>query len=625
MMGKMNIILSTAGHIDHGKTYLIEKLTGKNTMHHKEELQRNITIDLGYSFMSLCELNVSIIDVPGHKDYLKNTICGILNSNMSILVVSAVDGVCHQTIEHFKIIEYSSIDNLIIAITKTDLATEDNRRQTLIQVEKLIEKSNKKSIKILDIDYSKPLNQLKQVIYDFSQNISFKRVLPYNIVKIDNSFSINGYGTVVSGNLLHGSFYLGQEVTIYPKKIRSKIRIIESHKKNLDKIERYSRVAFNLPKISVGDINRGYVLSTSDNLYCGDVLEVWVHSTKELKNLKNHENIKLLIGTNKINASLVFIEKNRYAKDYELIQLRLKEEHLCFVKDDMIILNTLGNIVTGGIIINPLSYKFPKYDDNSSNLIDDLRLKDIDKLIFLSLLHTKKIIENEYLENILCFSKEKIEEIIRYFKEKKFIICLGQVENISNFYIVKSDYYTKLVEKIRQIISEFTNKYKYRAKMSLDIIYSNLNYISPAIIREILNIININSKNGMIILKSDTKCNDDVSKSHLDLIKKIKKSTSIISVNDLIGYDKNLREILYNDLSDLIVIIDKTHIVSKETYNTYLSFIKNHFLNHERLTISDFKVEFNISRNNAVLILEFFDLKKITKRFDNYRIKLYNG
>ena len=129
----------------------------------------------------------------------------------------------------------------------------------------------------------------------------------------------------------------------------------------------------------------------------------------------------------------------------------------------------------------------------------------------------------------------------------------------------------------------------------------------------------------MIILKSDTKGNYDVTKSHLDLIKKIKDSTSIISVNGLIGYDKNLREILYNDLSDLFVIIDKTHIVSKETYNTYLSFIKNHFLNNERLTISDFKEKFNISRNNAVLILEFFDLKKITKRFDNYRIKLYNG
>ena len=208
-MREMNIILSTAGHIDHGKTYLIEKLTGKNTMHHKEELQRNITIDLGYSFILIDNLNVSIIDVPGHKDYLKNTICGILNSNISILVVSAVDGVCHQTIEHFKIIEYSSIDNLIIAITKIDLATKEDLTHTLMQVNKLIEKSNINNIKILEIDYSTPLNRLKQTISDFSRNISFKQVLPYDIVKIDNSFSINGYGTVISGNLLNGSFHLG--------------------------------------------------------------------------------------------------------------------------------------------------------------------------------------------------------------------------------------------------------------------------------------------------------------------------------------------------------------------------------------------------------------------------------
>ena len=190
----MNIILSTAGHIDHGKTYLVEKLTGKNTMHHKEELQRNITIDLGYSFLKIYDCNVSIIDVPGHKDYLKNTICGILNSNMSILVVSAIDGVCNQTIEHFKVIEYSSIDNLIIAITKLDLATKENINNTIIQVENMIQLSNIKNIKILEIDYSSSLDNLKKEIYNLSHNIYFKKLVPHDIVKIDNSFSIKGYG-----------------------------------------------------------------------------------------------------------------------------------------------------------------------------------------------------------------------------------------------------------------------------------------------------------------------------------------------------------------------------------------------------------------------------------------------
>jgi len=621
----MNIIVSTAGHIDHGKTYLIEKLTGKNTMHHKEELQRNITIDLGYSFILIDNLNVSIIDVPGHKDYLKNTICGILNSNMSILVVSAVDGVCHQTIEHFKIIEYSSIDNLIIAITKIDLSTKENLKNTLMQIKKMIERSNIKNIKILEIDYFTPLNQLKQTISDFSRNIRFKQVLPYDIIKIDNSFSINGYGTVISGNLLKGTFRLGQEVTIYPKKLKSKIRVIESHKQKLDKIGAYSRVAFNLAKISVGDVNRGDVLSSSNNLSCGDIFEALVHSTEELKNIKNYDKVKVLIGTKKLNAKIVFTEKNRYYKDYELIQLRLKEENLCFVKDDIIILNIFGEIVTGGMIINPLSYKFSKYDDEFLELIDDLTSGEVDKLIFLSLINSKKIIESKYLKSNFCFSDEEKEEIIVYFKEKKYIICLGQVDSSSNFHIIKFDYYSKIVEKIREILSEFKNKYKYRSAMNLDIIYSNFSYIKPIVISEILNTINIKSRNNMIILKSSSKCNDDFTKNHLDLLKKIKNSKSIISVSDLIENNNSHREILFNDLSDFFVLIDKTHIVSVETYNDYLTFIKNHFLYNERLTIADFKEKFNISRNNAVLILEYFDSKKITKRFDNYRIKLYNG
>lgn len=620
----MNIIVSTAGHIDHGKTYLVEKLTGKNTMHHKEELQRNITIDLGYSFLQIYDCNVSIIDVPGHKDYLKNTICGILNSNMSILVVSAIDGVCNQTIEHFKVIEYSSIDNLIIAITKLDLATKENINNTIIQVENMIKLSNIKNIKILEIDYSSSLDNLKKEIYNLSHNIYFKKVVPHDIVKIDNSFSIKGYGTVVSGNLLHGSFQLGQEVTVYPEKLKSKIRIIESNKKNHTKIDCYSRVAFNLPKISKNDIKRGDIISTSEDLYSGEVFEALVHSTEELKNIKNHENIKVLIGTDKLNSSIVFTEKNKDYKNYELIQLRLKNTHLCFIKDDVIILNSLGDIITGGIIINSNSYKFSRYDANTFDLLDDLKSKSVDYLIVLSLIHSKRIIESSYLKNYFCLSNEKIKEIIEYLKEKNYIFYLNESEIENKYHIIKKDYFVKLVEKINAIISEFANKYKYKTAMKVDILYSNLNYINPSVINIILNEINIILKDNLIILKSDYEQKNSFTQEHLYLTKKIKCSTSIISVNDLIGDSKDLREILYDDLAYLFVTIDKSHILSKIIYNKYLYFINNHFLNNEKLTISDFKKEFNVSRNTAVLILEFFDSKKITKRFDNYRIKLYN-
>lgn len=356
-------------------------------MHHKEEKLRNITIDLGYADITLkSEINVSIIDVPGHKDYLKNTICGILNSNMSILVISAIDGVCKQTIQHFNIINLTSINHLIIVVTKIDLASEVQIQNTLNQINELVNSSNIQNISTLIIDYEnkESIKKLSEKIYEFAKDINQKNTSK-NIFKIDNSFTVKGYGTVISGNLISGNLTKNDEITIYPQNLKSKIKNMQSHSKTVETAYANTRLAINIPNIKKEDVFRGNVLSTSSNLQPSNIINVLIYTENISKNIKNHELVKLYTGTTSQTAKIVNLQdKLIYPNSKLLVQLRLKENIMPFISDDIILLDTSSNeIISGGKIINVSNHKKNKIDF-------DISIFDIDELIFLFAIKEKK-------------------------------------------------------------------------------------------------------------------------------------------------------------------------------------------------------------------------------------------
>lgn len=616
-----NIILATAGHIDHGKSTLIKNLTGKDTMHHKEEKIRNITIDLGYANLKTRDLNINIIDVPGHRDYLKNTICGILNANIILLVISAKDGLCKQTYEHFQIINYCLIDNLIIAITKTDLADDKSIQNTIFQSQDLIKKSSIKNTDISIIDYKdkNSLNTLIDKIYNLSLNINIPQSNKI-IFKIDNSFTVKGYGTVISGNLISGQLKNQDRLMIYPQKLKTKIKNLQNNQKNVDSINQFSRVAINISNIEKDKIYRGNIVSTSFDIENTNIIDVLISTSNLKRTIKNYEFVKIYTGTSNVSGKIINLQdKTIKANTKTIIQLRLQESINCFLKDDVIILDTSNNdIIAGGQIINVKGSKKSKLE----TILSDYSL---DKLILLFIFKENKIINTKDLIDIYNINKNLLECIINELIKDKYIIKISK-ENIHFYENVFMDYtfFKKVKLQINNLINEYLNKFKYKKDISLDTIYNKLDYLDKKYIDVFLHYINLKVDKNILILQNANQDTDF--KQRYSFIKnELNNSTKPIQIKNIIKDDKLTKQILYDNFSKDFSQISNEYICTKKVLNNYLDTIDKHFETNKTISISEFKQYIGLSRNLSVIILEYFDMQKITKRFENYRVRLYNN
>lgn len=615
-----NIIIATAGHIDHGKTRLIKEITGKDTSRHKEEKLRKMTIDLGYANLKIKDCNMSFIDVPGHRDYLKNTICGILNANIVVLVISAKDGWCNQTYEHFDIVNHISVNNLIIAITKVDVADEDSVKDLIVKSEKNLKKTDIKNTDICIIDYSdnESVKKIINKLYQMSKNISPMYSL-HSIFKIDNSFSMKGYGTIVSGNLLYGLFTKDDELTIYPQKLKTRIKSIQNNNIEYKKFFSYSRLALNISSVKKDEVKRGDVLSKSDDLQSSKIVDVLIKTSDNLsRNIKNYEVVKIYTGTTNTFAQIINLKgKFLSPNTLTIIQLRLEEEIMIFLKDDLIILDTSSKeIIAGGQAVCVSDYKKSKLDIDLSY--------DIDTIVLYLLIKKEKINHMRYFEKILNLNLNSKDTL---FQEKIDILIKDKnILKIDDSLLIDYEFFVKLKKNIQNIIKEYKNLNIYKETMSMDIIYKNLYYIDRTFVKKIVESLGYEIENLKIFVKDEKYQKNTKFEEIYNFLKyHIENMEKPVLIKDIIQDEKIKKDILQNNMKKYFRQISNDYICSKKLLDKYLEFVNEHFKNNEKLSINDFKSNFSLSRNMTVVILEYFDLQKITKRFENYRIKAYNN
>ncbi|GAC1620333.1 MAG: selenocysteine-specific translation elongation factor [Ktedonobacteraceae bacterium] len=255
--------IGTAGHVDHGKSTLVKVLTGIDPDRLAEEKERGMTIDLGFAWLILPSgREVSIVDVPGHESFIKNMLAGVGGIDAALLVVAADEGVMPQTREHLAILDLLRVQRGVVALTKTDLVDEEWLELVREEIAEHLKPTTLADAAIIPVSaYTKQgipalLAELDRVL-DASQerqNIARPR-LP-----IDRVFSMTGFGTVVTGTLLDGGFKIGQEVEVLPQGVRTRIRTLQTHKRQVEQAQSGSRVAMNLANVPRSDLTRGNVV-----------------------------------------------------------------------------------------------------------------------------------------------------------------------------------------------------------------------------------------------------------------------------------------------------------------------------------------------------------------------------
>ena len=324
-----NIIIGTAGHVDHGKTQLIKALSNIDTDRLSEEKKRGITIELGFAHIPNDQgYNIGVIDVPGHEKFIKNMLAGIGGIDFVLFVVAADEGIMPQTREHFEILRALGIEDGIIVVTKTDmvekewleLVTEDIRdyvKGSFLEDKPLIPVSSKtgENIDVLKEEILKKCNR------------EIKRVEAPELFRlpVDRVFSMSGFGTVVTGTLTDGRCRVGDEVYIFPENTKTKIRGIQTYGKDVQEAVAGQRTAVNLAALSKNEVDRGDVLAAADGVSVTSMIDVEVsifESTDRV--IKNNSRVHLYCGSKEALCKIILLDREAaVAGDKVYAQLRL--------------------------------------------------------------------------------------------------------------------------------------------------------------------------------------------------------------------------------------------------------------------------------------------------------------
>ena len=349
-----------AGHVDHGKTTLVKCLTGVDTDRKAEEKSRGMSIESGVApFRLPSGRNVAVIDVPGHVDFLKNTIRGLTNVDMGVMVVAADDGVMPQTREHLEVLKFFGAASGMVILSKTDLVDAETADLAELEVRELLNGTFLEDCPILRFSAVRTgfPQHIAQGIDTTLDGLPSKKASDPFRLWIDQVKSLPGHGTVVSGTVVSGVLRCNDALELLPSGIRTRARSLESHGSSIDRAAAGQRVGINLHRVSMKDVGRGMSLATPGSVYPGYILNGHIRLLETAdKAIKNRQRVKIYLGTSVINAMLILMASERLEPgESGLVQLRLMKPVAARPRDAFVIspLNRNTVIAGGRVLENP--------------------------------------------------------------------------------------------------------------------------------------------------------------------------------------------------------------------------------------------------------------------------------
>jgi selenocysteine-specific elongation factor len=368
-----SIIVGTAGHIDHGKSTLIEALTGTHPDRLEEEKRRGITIDLGFAFLEEEGVRYGFVDVPGHERFVKNMLAGASGIDLVLLVIAVDELIKPQTREHFDICRLLGVQRGVIALTKSDLVDSDTRELARMEIEEFVKGTFLAGAPIVEVSAKtgQGLAELKTVMREAARAISAKDTGRYFRLPIDRSFAVKGFGSVVTGTLFSGHIAVGDEVELLPSGEILRVRGLQTGGKSVERADAGQRTAVNLAGIEHTSIQRGMVLSSRGRLRTTRRLDVRLELLPGAPLLKHRAQVHFHAGTLETIGEVYLLGARELAPGGSaLAQIRLQDETV-LVRGDRFIVRQFSPVVTigGGVVLDPLARRFSAKDTRRAQFL----------------------------------------------------------------------------------------------------------------------------------------------------------------------------------------------------------------------------------------------------------------
>ena len=644
-----NLVIATAGHVDHGKSTLIKALTGIETDTTKEEKMRGLSINLGFAYLDLPNgQRVGIVDVPGHERFIKNMVAGLPGISLVLLVIDAGEGVMPQTKEHIDILTLLGIQDFFLVLTKVDTVDDEMKALVIADIREQLANTPLADAELIETDAvsGKGLDLLKKKIQDWAETRPEQAKKGDARLNVDRVFSIKGFGTVVTGTLLDGSVRIGDELTVYPGGKKTRIRNIQVHEQNVVQADAPHRTALNLANVSVEEIHRGDVLSKVPFLQPTWMIDAKIQCLRSAPTaMELWDRVRLLVGTREIMARIVPLGVDQIEPGCDgFMQLRL-EEAIVIKEGDLFILRTYSPIFTigGGEVLDAAPKKHRRFKED---VLESLKIKEEGNL---------EDIVADFLRNscdvftpaskiaaYLGLAEEHIQAIVQHLRQEKIIeeTALGYIH---------SEVYKKMRGQTLQFLLSYHQRYPLRKGMAIEELRSrmrNLLHINP----KYRDIQTEDSRSRMRKLLSDrvislflqlmiehqycrlegsyvaaAKFYVVFSETQLAVKKSIettleKSGFTPLKVEDLSSLAKDADAVLEALRGDSVIFLTPEYVIAKSVYDQAVKKIIDYIGEYGKMTLGDFRDITKSSRKSSMLILEYADAGEVTKRVENYRV-----
>jgi selenocysteine-specific elongation factor len=612
-------VLGTAGHIDHGKSLLVQALTGIDPDRLREEKERGMTIELGFAWLKTPGgREVGIVDVPGHERFVKNMLAGVGGIDLALLIVAANEGVMPQTREHLAILDIIGVKRGVVAITKKDLVDEELLTLVRMEVEELIVTTTIAGAPIVAVSSltGDGLPELLSAIDRQLDKTEPKQDTGHPRLPADRIFTIAGSGTVVTGTLIDGTLTVGQEVEIVPSGLKSRIRGLQTHKEKITTASPGSRVAANLVGINTAQLERGDVVTRPGWLKPTDLVTVNLKLIAYLQRpLAHGTEVSFHTLAAETMAKVRLLEGDELKPGESTWAQFTLERPLAIIKGDRYIIRSPMETLGGGGIVDARAKRLRRF---RPEIIANLKARagGTAEEVITALLETKQPLEFTALAAQCNMQAGEASAAIESLIEQGRIMGMGEGERRLLFTVPG---WQGLADKAAGALVDYHKKFPTRSGMPKAELSTRLklgSYINTALENFI--------KQGILVMEG----------SHLRLPShKVQLNPAQQAKMD--AFVKSLAENPYAPPGELIpepdlvnLLVEQGKVVkvsdnvvfATKAYNEMLAKITARIKEKGKITLGETRDMFGTSRKYVQALLEYLDREKVTRRVGDDRV-----
>jgi selenocysteine-specific elongation factor len=616
-------VIGTAGHVDHGKSTLVEKLTGIDPDRLREEKERGMTIDLGFAWLRLPNGNeVSIVDVPGHERFVNNMLAGVGGIDLALLVVAADESVMPQTREHLAILDLLQVKRGLVAVTKRDLVDDDWLELVTADIEEMLEGTTLEDSPILAMSGTtgEGLPELVSAIQTRLDQTESRTDLGRPRLVIDRSFTISGFGTVVTGTLMDGSLTVGQEVEIVPNGTTTRIRGLQTHRQKLEQVAPGTRVAANLTGVAHDDIGRGEVLTTPGWLKPTTAMDVHLRVIPDApRSIRHNMFATVHVGSSETVARVRLLEKQT-ARPGESTWAQFKlDVPIAAVRGDNFVIRSNRATLGGGSVVVPHARRHRR---SYRPVLDRLAIMErgTDREVLIKSIEWSEPAEFQDLANRANLEVATVRSELKDMSDENLAVVLGKKAIGPGVMIFSASGWSALSDSADVFLEDYHRQFPLRQgapkeelRGRLGLTQQVFGHVLPRLQEE-----NVLVEEGPAVRRvGHVRRLSDEQNGEADRYLALLMSSPYSPPTDS-PVDPEVLSLLADE--GRVVRVSESVVFAAAAYQGMVEQIKGRIEELGEITVADVRDMFGASRKYSLALLDHMDKQRITRRVGDSRI-----